>query len=94
MESFNIVIDIQNSTYSLTVQPEEAGTYKIIYHGALVGAITMGQSEGIWEALPVDELDPGIFPMYEHDAEKDEVRIVLDAETVKSIGAKIASYPN
>ena len=87
MDSFDIIIKVSGQELSLTLQPEEAGTFKVIYHGMLVGEITMGEDG--WEAMPMDEVSPGIFPMYEHKADGDAPRIVLDNDTIKQIGEAI-----
>ena len=87
MDSFNITISVAGQDLALTLQPEEAGTYKVIFHGMLVGEITM--SDNGWDALPMDEVSPGIFPMYEHKADSAHPRIVLDAETVAKIGEAV-----
>ena len=90
MKSFDIHINLEGKTVSLTIQPEEAGTYKVIYHGTLVGEITMGNTGENWEVIPIDQVNPGIFPMYEHDAAKSTGRITLDPETVQNIGKEIS----
>jgi hypothetical protein len=86
MESFDIIIAVQDKDVSLTLQPEKAGTYKVIYHGMLVGEITSGEYGDSWHAVPVEEVEPGIYPMYEHDASKGIPRIVLDELTLQQIG--------
>lgn len=87
MDSFNIIINISGQEIALTIQPEEAGTYKVIYHGMLVGEITMGEDG--WNAIPMDQVNPGIFPMYEHKADSDVPRLVLDKKIVAQIGEAI-----
>ncbi|TDO23238.1 hypothetical protein [Pedobacter duraquae] len=87
MDSFNIIISVSGQELALTLQPEEAGTYKVIYHGMLVGEITM--AENGWEALSMDEVSPGIFPMYEHKADSDAPRLVLEKKIVAQIGEAI-----
>lgn len=85
MESFDIIIAIQGENVSLTLQPEKAGTYKVIYHGMLVGEITSAEYGASWRAVPMEEVKPGIYPMYEHDASKGIPRIVLDEMTLQQI---------
>jgi hypothetical protein len=85
MESFDIIIAVQDKEVSLTLQPEKAGTYKVIYHGMLVGEITSGEYGDSWRAVPMEEVKPGIYPMYEHDASKGIPRIVLDDVTLRQI---------
>lgn len=87
MDSFDIIISVSGQDLALTLQPEEAGTYKVIYHGMLVGEITM--AEDGWAAMPMDEVSPGIFPMYEHKADSEAPRIVLNDTTVATIGDAI-----
>jgi hypothetical protein len=89
MESFDITIEIEDKEVSLTLQPEKAKVYKVIYHGMMVGEITDAEQEGSWQALPVEALRPGIYPMYEHDAAKGTPRIVLDKSTLQKISDAI-----
>lgn len=35
MDPFNVVISPKDIQIDFNIQPQEAGTYKIIYHGAL-----------------------------------------------------------
>lgn len=88
MESFDIIIPIQNEKVSLTLQPEQEGTYKVIHHGMLIGEITSVDGK-FWRAVPMEEVKPGIYPMYEHDASKGTPRILLDEETLQLIGDAI-----
>jgi uncharacterized protein YgfB (UPF0149 family) len=86
MESFDIVITVQEQQVSITLQPEQAGVYKVIYHGMLVGEIAAGEYGDSWHTVPIEAVSPGIYPMYEHDASKNIPRIVLDELTLQQIG--------
>jgi hypothetical protein len=86
MDSIDIVINVQEQQVSLTLQPEQAGVYKVIYHGMLVGEIAVGEYGDSWHSVPVESVTPGIYPMYEHDAAKDTPRIILDDHTLQQIG--------
>ena len=86
MDSFDIIISVEDKEVSLTLQPEEAGLYKVIYHGMLVGEVSAGEYGDSWRSVPMEKVTPGIYPMYEHDASKDIPRIVLDEATLQQIG--------
>jgi hypothetical protein len=89
MDSFNITINIENQPVSLTLQPEHAKAYKVIYHDMLVGEIIKASDGNNWEELPIDQYSPGIFKMYEHDAAKNTPKVILDEKTLAEIGAEI-----
>jgi uncharacterized protein YgfB (UPF0149 family) len=89
MNPFNIMIRIDGAQIELNIQPQEAGTYKIIYHGALLGEILMGNDGENWEAITADELEPGGFPVYEYDETSGHQDILLDHTVVQEIGRQI-----
>ncbi len=89
MDSFDIVITVEDQEVSLTLQPEQAYGYKVIYHGTLVGEIASRDHGTSWHKVSVEEVTPGIYPMYEHDASKGIPRIVLDEVTLKQIAEAI-----
>ena len=88
MDSLNITITIQDEPISLTLQPENPDAYKVIYHDMLVGEIVKSKADGGWEELPVDQMSPGIFKMYEHH-DSNTPKVVLDEKTITEIGAEI-----
>lgn len=90
MDSFNVIINTDKEEIELNIHPEEAGTYKIVYHGALIGEIFLGSDGEKWKALTADELQPGGFPVYEYDETSGHQDILLDEEMVQEIGRKIA----
>ncbi|NQX53018.1 hypothetical protein HQN86_05280 [Pedobacter panaciterrae] len=90
MDPFNIIINTDKEEIELNIHPEEAGTYKIVYHGALIGEIFLGSDGEKWKALTADELQPGGFPVYEYDETSGHQDILLDEEMVQEIGRKIA----
>lgn len=90
MDSFDIVITVEDQEVSLTLQPEQAFGYKVIYHGTLVGEIASRDNGASWYKVSVEEVTPGIYPMYEHDASKGIPRIVLDEVTLKQIAEAIS----
>lgn len=92
MDPFNIIINVNKERIDLNIHPQEAGTYKIIYHGALLGEIFMGNDGENWEAVTADELEPGGFPVYEYDETSGHQDILLDEATVQEIGKKITGY--
>ncbi|WP_449437068.1 hypothetical protein [Pedobacter steynii] len=89
MDPFNIVIRIDGAQTDLNIHPQEAGTYKIIYHGALLGEISMGSEGGSWEAVIADDLQPERFPVYEYSETSGHQDILLDDATVQEIGRQI-----
>ncbi|MBB5437956.1 hypothetical protein HDC92_001630 [Pedobacter sp. AK017] len=91
MDPFNIIIRVDGAQVDLNIHPQEAGTYKIVYHGALIGEIFMGSDGENWEAITADELQPGGFPIYEYDETSGHQDILLDEATVQEIGRQINS---
>ena len=89
MDPFNITISIEEGKIDLNIHPQEAGTYKIVYHGGLVGEIFMGNGGENWEAITAEALEPGGFPVYEYDETSGHQDILLDSATVQEIGKEI-----
>jgi len=93
MDPFNIIVKLDGQKFDLNIHPEEAATYKILYNGGLVGAITMGTDGETWNAVSVRELAPEVeVPMYEYNGAKDDVRIILEGNHAQEIGQAIAAY--
>lgn len=90
MDPFNIVIKVDGEQIDLNIHPQEAGTYKIVYMGALIGEIFMGSDGENWEAISADELQPGGFPVYEYDESSGHQDILLDEAVVQEIGRQIS----
>lgn len=88
MDSFNFTITIQDQPISLTLQPERPDAYKVIYHDMLVGEIVKSKDSGTWAELPLDQVSPGIYKMYEHH-DSNTAKIVLDEKTIAEIGEEI-----
>ncbi|ACU04835.1 hypothetical protein [Pedobacter heparinus] len=91
MDPFNIIIRVDGAQVDINIHPQEAGTYKLVYHGALIGEIFMGSDGENWEAITADELQPGGFPVYEYDETSGHQNILLDEATVQEIGRQINS---
>ncbi|WP_316812126.1 hypothetical protein [Pedobacter heparinus] len=89
MDPFNIIIRAGGEQIDLNIHPQEAGSYKIVFHGALLGEIFMGSGGENWEAITADELEPGGFPVYEYDENSGHEDILLDHDTVQEIGRQI-----
>ncbi|WGQ10693.1 hypothetical protein QG516_03365 [Pedobacter gandavensis] len=89
MDPFNIIINTGDEQIDLNIHPQEMGTYKIVYHGALIGEIFLGADNEKWDALTADELQPGGFPVYEYDETSGHQHILLDERTVQEIGRKM-----
>ncbi|HKG04991.1 MAG TPA: hypothetical protein VKB19_00960 [Pedobacter sp.] len=92
MDPFNIIIRENNKPIDLNIHPQEAGSFKVIYHGALIGEVFVGNAG--WEAVTADELQPGGFPVYEYDESSGHEEILLDKDIIQSIGRAIAVETN
>lgn len=93
MDPFNIIVNLDGQKFDLNIHPQEAATYKVIYHGGLVGEITMSDNGESWKAISVKELSPELeTPMYEYDGSIDDVRIILEGDHAQIIGNAIAIY--
>jgi len=93
MDPFNIIVNLDGQKFDLNIHPQEAATYKVIYHGGLVGEITMAANDESWKAISVRDLEPDMeTPMYEYDGSIDDVRIILEGDHAQIIGNAIASY--
>lgn len=88
MDSFNITITIQDQPLSLTLQPDARDAYKVIYHDMLVGELVKSKDGSGWEELPLDQVSPGIYKMYEHH-DSNTAKVVLDEKTIAEIGNEI-----
>lgn len=94
MDPFNIIIRTEGNQVDLNIHPQEAGTYKVIYHGALLGEIYMGSEGENWEAVTADELEPGGYPVYEYDESSGHQDLLLDDKVIQEIGREIAKSQN
>ena len=63
MEPFNIKITHLGKEVTLTILPEE-DYFKIIYYGAIVGALKNQGSE--WEIIPEEDITAGDLPLFSH----------------------------
>lgn len=88
MDPFNIIIKTQGKQIDLNIHPQDADSYKVIYHGGLVGEIFIGKT-GDWTAVAADDLDSGGYPLYEYDEASGHEDLLLDEDIVKQIGAQI-----
>jgi len=91
MDPFNIIITVGGEEIDLNIHPQEAGTYKVVFHGALLGEIFMGSEGENWEAITAEELEPRGRPIYEYDENSGHEDILLDDATVQEIGRKISN---
>lgn len=93
MDPFNIIIKNGNEQLDLNIHPQEAGRYKIIYHGGLVGDVFMGKGES-WEAISAEEFDAVTYPIYEYHETSGHADILLEQEIVQRIGVEIKKATN
>jgi hypothetical protein len=87
MEPFNIKIGYEDADVTLTILPIAEHQYKVIYFGAVLGAVQY--LTGGWESIPVEELEAGDLPYYQHDSNSDKANLILNESTVDEIGEKI-----
>jgi hypothetical protein len=89
MEPFNIKIPVQNENITLTILPADDGVFKIIYYGAIFGAVRSADNQGNWLPITIDSLTPGDLPFYSRKPGLDHKEIELNATTVSEIGKAI-----
>ncbi len=88
MDPFHIIIKNKGEQIDLNIHPQEADSYKVIYHGGLVGEIFINPN-GSWSAVPAEDLDSGGYPIYEYDETSGHTDLLMDEDIVKQIGAQI-----
>lgn len=94
MDPFNIIIKSGGEQIDLNIHPQETGAFKVVYHGALIGEVFMGNDGENWEAVTADQLEPGGFPVYEYDETSGHQDILLDHATIQAIGKEISINEN
>lgn len=94
MDPFNIIIKSAGEQIDLNIHPQEAGAFKVVYHGALIGEVFIGNDGENWEAVTADQLEPGGFPVYEYDETSGHQDILLDHATIQAIGKEISINEN
>jgi hypothetical protein len=87
MEPFNINIGYGDNAVTLTILPMAEHHYKVIYYGAIIGAVKY-QSDS-WDVIQAEDLEAGDLPFYQHDANSDKVDVILNEATVDEIGEEI-----
>ncbi|SFH02064.1 hypothetical protein [Pedobacter insulae] len=87
MEPFNIRIQQNDKDVTLTVLPE-GNYFKLIYFGGIIGAIR--ESNGAWELLPEEEIEPGGLPFYDYKKGLiDQPELTLNLPKINQIAAEI-----
>ncbi|MFD0941498.1 hypothetical protein [Pedobacter boryungensis] len=88
MEPFNIHIQNNDEQVTLTVIPEK-DYFKLVYFGGIIGAIK--ESEGEWELLEEDEIEPGLLPLfnYKNGVNNEELKFELSLPKINQIAAEI-----
>jgi hypothetical protein len=89
MEPFNIKLSVSGQTATLTILPADLGLFKIVYYGAVMGAVRAPEDGKDWTLVPEEELVAGDLPFYQATLDSDRVNVRLDDVTVKTIGAEI-----
>jgi hypothetical protein len=87
--AFNIKIGYGNKEVTLTILEEE-NYYKVIYFGGIMGAVRA--LDGDWDLIDPEEVEAGDLPLYTPDLKGERLEIVLDENTVDSIGREIELY--
>lgn len=89
MEPFNIKIGYGEKEVTLTILPIEAGYYKVIYFGGILGAVYYDEQSDCWQPVPPDDIEAGDLPLYQHDLKADRLEIVLNDGCIQEIGSEI-----
>lgn len=88
MEPFNIRITAKSKETTLTMLPiDNEGGFKVIYNGAILGAIK--KNDTVWAALADEEVEAGDLPLYKIKFGEENSDIELDQTTVSMIGTEI-----
>jgi len=87
MKPFNIKIGYGANEVTLTILPSDDHHYKVIYYGAVLGALKYDQD--CWELIEQDQLEAGDLPYYQHDVNSGNVNVILNPATVDEIGEEI-----
>ena len=89
MEAFNIKIQVEDGPLTLTILPLESTLFKVIYFGAVLGAVRKEAGKNSWMSVPVEELTAGDLPFYQHDPNADHEELQLNPPTIQQIGEEI-----
>jgi hypothetical protein len=89
MDPFNVKISVADETVTLTVLPVDECLYKVVYYGAILGAVRNVPESALWEVVPPQELTAGDLPFYQEDPNTRRASVVLDCETAAEIGDAI-----
>lgn len=87
---FNIKVGYGEKEVTLTILPSDGNYFKVIYFGALMGAVGFNGEE--WELIESDELEPGDLPVYKPELKGERLEVTLNEATVEEIGEEIESY--
>lgn len=88
-EAFNIKISDGGREVTLTILGQ-AGYYKVIYFGGIVGGIRF--IDGEWELIDAEEMAAGDLPKYMPDPKGERIEVELNKHTVEIIGKEIELY--
>ncbi len=87
MEPFNIKIGYGVNEVTLTILPADNDCYKVIYSGAIIGAVKLDID--CWESVPEEDIVAGDLPFYKHNLSSGKPNIILNEATVDEIGDEI-----
>lgn len=83
---FNIKFGYGQKEVTLTILPHE-DYYKVIYFGGIMGAVRYVDND--WDLIEADQLEGGDLPLYTPDLNGDRLEVVLDENSVDTIGQEI-----
>lgn len=88
MDPFNIKVNLSEKESTLTILPT-ANCYKVIYFGAILGAIK--KENNYWNLLPEDEIEAGELPLFDYQKSYaiDEPKPVLTKKLINEIAEQI-----
>jgi hypothetical protein len=90
MDPFNIKIKYGTQEVTLTILPTEEEYYKVIYYGAILGAVCFDGEH--WDQVPLEQIAAGDLPFYEPGSNGDRVEIEMTDYVIDRIGEEIDLY--
>ncbi len=87
---FNIRIKYGTNEVTLTILPAEEGYYKVIYYGAILGAVCYDGEH--WEDVPAEKIAAGDLPFYRSELNDGRIDVELTDYVIERIGEEIDLY--
>lgn len=89
MTAFNIEIEHDDQTISLTIIPKD-DYFKIVYFGGILGAIRKQGSD--WTLLKAEEIEPGELAPFDYKLTEDGHHISLGVAEINQISGAIENH--